>query len=80
MTSSRLVGRWLANAGSSKLAVRLRPVSRVLRVSGRWNGLLEMLAGRARLVISLRPVSRLLMKCPMSWLVPVDWLIGRAEA
>ena len=50
MMSGQLVGQWLLSAGNSRLVVRLRPVSRLLRV-----------VGRSGLVISLRPVCRLLM-------------------
>ena len=61
MLSSLLAGQWLVSVGSSRPAVRLGPVSRLLRVSGQWIGRLEMLVGRSRRVISLRLVCRLLM-------------------
>ena len=56
MESGWLIGRLLMSAGSSRPVVRLRPVSRLLRVAGRLN----MLVGQSGLVISLRPVYRLL--------------------
>ena len=47
MVSGQLVGRWLVRAGNSRLVVRLRPVSRLPRVSAQWVGRLLMLVGRS---------------------------------
>ena len=38
MVSGQFADRWLVSAGNSRPVVRLRLVSRLLRVSGRWVG------------------------------------------
>ena len=47
MVNGHLVGRSLVSAGSSRLVVRLRSVSRLLRVSGQETGRLKGLVGRS---------------------------------
>ena len=51
---------WLV--GSTRPAISLRPVSRLLMKSGRWVGRWLVSGGITRPLIRIRPVSRLLMK------------------